>query len=180
MIRDVSKSYTRVCAGSHIPSHLLLFRVSLFSDRPEIQTQALPPVDQVFTCFSWASTSIFPECRDGRAHVLPVKREAFPRGLRINCIRGMVKQGGWLWLWLSWGQLWQRQGRLSPFLSSPLFTFGGAGRKLEWLRGRERRPVLEDSLPPVSPLHPYSSACCFPRWRPGSDCSLLGSSATVE
>lgn len=44
------------------------------------------------------------------------------------------------------------RGREDTLLSSPLFTFGGAGRKLGWLRGREI--LLEDSLPPVSPLHP--------------------------
>lgn len=175
MIRDASKNYTWVCAGSHIASHLLLFRVSLFSHRPEIQTQTLPPVDQVFTCFSWASTFIFPELQGWEGTCFACEKGSSSKRIKVllSCIWRMVKQGGWLWPWLSWGQRWQRQGRHSPFLSPFLFTFGGASRKLEWLRGRRRRPPLEDISTTVFLLCPLFIPVLLPVVSPDEGSHLI-------
>lgn len=103
--------------------HSLPLGVSLFSHRPEIQMQTFSPVGQIFTCFSKASTFIFPEWQG----VSTVKRAVLPRGLKVllSCVQGRKKPDG--------SCCGAEGGDRNGALLSPHSAFVGAGRKSGWL-----------------------------------------------
>lgn len=179
MVRGVSKNYTWVCP--RIPH---CFCVCCFSESHSSVTglkfkcRLFPPCGpDIYLLFTSIYIHIPRMVGRGGGHVLTLKRAVLPRGLKVllSCIWGMIKQGGWLLQWLPWGQWWERQGSLFPFLSPFLSPLGGTGRKLVWLRGRRRtkghcwrasRPQCSSLIPPLARYTHF--ALHFPKRRPSS------------
>lgn len=160
---------------------LLLFGVSIFSHRPEIQMQSFPPGGPDIYLLFTSSYIHIPRMAGGVCvHFDCGKGSSSKRIKGFSFMhRGNDKAG---WVSAAGASPGSMMGEAGKHLSSPF-----SGRKLGWLRGRRTRGhSWEDILatmfflcPLFGPLHVFCPS--FPqRKTPVCIVLLLGSSATVE